>query len=265
MVKSSSALVGGLVLSLAILSGSTAPRAWGAVRDTSVKAGNATIEPAAEAVAFSDAAGLSPQALGTALDAVACAKARGVAGRNDLLTLIDYTLPSTQPRLWVLDLAHRKVLFHELVAHGAGSGDNYATQFSNLDGSRQTSLGLFLTRDTYVGGNGRSLRLEGLDAGINDRAMDRAIVMHGAWYVSQDQIHRYGRLGRSWGCPALPVEVAQQIIDQIRGGSFLYSYAGAADRMALAASHRCTAPKTPASPLSAAAASSIAVAAGVSR
>jgi hypothetical protein len=188
--------------------------------------------------AFRSVRGLSRQALTMALDAVSCARSRGVAGRDDLLTLIDYSLPSTAPRLWVLDLARGKVLFHELVAHGAGSGDNYATRFSNLDNSRATSLGLFLTRDTYEGGNGYSLRLEGLDAGVNDRAFERKIVMHGAWYVSPDQIQRYGRLGRSWGCPALPAGVAHDVIDTVKGGSFLFAYA-AGDSPRSAASHSC--------------------------
>jgi len=102
-----------------------------------------------------------------ALDAVSAARARGISGRDDLLTVIDYSLPSTEPRLWVLDLAHGKVLYHELVAHGSGSGDNYATRFSNVDESRQTSLGLFLTGGTYEGGNGYSLKLQGLDRGFN--------------------------------------------------------------------------------------------------
>jgi hypothetical protein len=179
-----------------------------------------------------------------ALDAVAGARSRGVAGRGDLLTLIDYSLPSTAPRLWVLDLVHGKVLFHELVAHGAGSGDNYATRFSNTAESRQTSLGLFLTGATYEGGNGYSLKLNGLDPGINDRAEERKIVMHGAWYVSADHAQQFGRLGRSWGCPALPVGSARAVIDVIKDGSFVFSYAGDASRQASHASFpaACAAP-----------------------
>jgi hypothetical protein len=184
----------------------------------------APVSPAA----FHSAHGLSPQALSAALDAVSCARTRGVSGRDGLLTLIDYSLPSTQPRLWVLDLEHGKVLFHELVAHGAGSGDNYAVRFSNVDASRQTSLGLFLTGATYQGGKGYSLRLRGLDPGINDLAEERTIVMHGAWYVSPDQIRRYGRLGRSWGCPALPKTVAPRVIDTIKDGTFLFAWSGRA-------------------------------------
>lgn len=171
-----------------------------------------------------DTRGLSPKVLAMALDAVSCARARGVSGRDDLLTVIDYSLPSTRPRLWVLDLERGEVLYHELVAHGAGTGDNYATRFSNAKDSHQTSLGLFLTGGTYQGGNGYSLRLKGLDKGLNDRAEERHIVMHGAWYVSEAHARQQGRLGRSWGCPALSQEMAPRVIDTIKGGSFVFSY-----------------------------------------
>ena len=136
-----------------------------------------------------------------------------------MLTVIDYSLPRRSRAIWVLDLARRKVLFHELVAHGAGSGDVYATHFSNVNDSRSTSLGLFLTADTYEGGNGYSLKLKGLDAGVNDLAEARHIVMHGAWYVSPEHAQQYGKLGRSWGCPALPLADAKPVIDTVKGGS----------------------------------------------
>lgn len=179
------------------------------------------------AAVFADKAkGLSPEVLAMALDAVACAEARGVDGRDDLLTIIDYSLPSTEPRLWVLDLAKGEVLYHELVAHGAGTGELYATRFSNVKDSRQTSLGLFRTGGTYMGGNGYSLKLQGLDKGFNDRAEERHIVMHGAWYVSAEHARNQGRLGRSWGCPAVSEAVAREIIDLIKGGSFVFSYSG---------------------------------------
>lgn len=180
-----------------------------------------------QAAVFADKAqGLSPEVLSMALDAVACARARGVEGRDDLLTVIDYSLPSTEPRLWVLDLEKGEVLYHELVAHGAGTGENYATRFSNVKDSRQTSLGLFRTGGTYMGGNGYSLKLQGLDKGVNDRAEERHIVMHGAWYVSAEHVRAQGRLGRSWGCPAVSEAVAPEIIDTIKGGSFVFSYSG---------------------------------------
>jgi hypothetical protein len=195
-----------------------------------------TVAPAAVAthavatqatLAFAKGAqGLSPKVLAMALDAVECAKSRGISGRDDLLTVIDYTLPSTEPRLWVLDLAKGEVLYHELVAHGQGSGEKYATRFSNQMDSHQTSLGLFLTSGTYEGGNGYSLKLRGLDEGVNDRAEARHIVIHGAWYVSADHAKRQGRLGRSHGCPALSQASARTVIDTIKGGSFVFSYSG---------------------------------------
>jgi hypothetical protein len=183
--------------------------------------------------------GLSPKVLAMALDAMACAKAKGASGNGDLLTVIDYSLPSTERRLWVLDLKHGKVLFNELVAHGRGSGDNYATRFSNLNDSHQSSLGLFVTGGTYTGGNGYSMVLKGLDSGVNDKAETRHIVMHGAWYVSNDQIRSQGRLGRSWGCPALSQEMAPRVIDTIKGGTFVYSYAGESSWLKKASTKTC--------------------------
>jgi len=197
-----------------------------------------------------DVKGLSPEVLAMALDAVDCARARGISGREDLLTVIDYSLPSTEPRLWVLDLERGEVLFHELVAHGAGTGDNYATRFSNVKDSRQTSLGLFLTAGTYQGGNGYSMKLKGLDEGINDRAEERHIVMHGAWYVSPEQIRSQGRLGRSWGCPALSQEIAPTVIDTIKGGSFIFSYSGDENWIRTASNSQNSCPVASGSPVS---------------
>jgi hypothetical protein len=141
-----------------------------------------------------------------------------------LLTVIDYSLPSVRPRLWVLDLAGNRVLFHELVAHGMNSGDDLAHDFSNEPGSRKSSLGLFRTDETYVGQHGDSLRLVGLERGFNDRAVDRAVVMHGAAYVSRTHAERYGRLGRSWGCPALPLGVHEHVIETIKEGTAVFAY-----------------------------------------
>jgi L,D-transpeptidase-like protein len=191
----------------------------------------AAASSAVPAVLSQGAEGLSPQILAMALDAVSSARDLGISGKSDVLTVIDYSLPSTEPRLWVLDLARGKVLFHELVAHGAGSGEKIATRFSNVNESRATSLGLFLTGETYQGGNGYSLKLKGLDGGINDRAEVRHIVMHGAWYVSADHARQYGMLGRSWGCPALPLQDAKSVIDTIKGGSFVFAYSASAQPM----------------------------------
>lgn len=242
----SPAVAAGRLVFLCLLAGLPLLARAGTVPET-LRTHLSVLEPGAVLAALSPreaVAGLSPRALAAALDAMACARGRGVRGRDDVLTLIDYSLPSTAARLWVLDLARGRVLFHELVAHGAGSGDNYATRFSNEVESRQSSLGLFLTGGTYEGGNGYSLKLEGLDAGVNDLAEERRIVMHGAWYVSADHAQRYGRLGRSWGCPALPQASAQAVIDTIKGGTFLFSYAGAsaasASRAALPAAAACS-------------------------
>ena len=138
------------------------------------------------------------------------------------LTIIDYSLPSTEPRLWVLDLQTGRTLYEEVVAHGRGSGGNMATAFSNAADSHQTSLGLFVTEDTYVGQNGYSMRLNGLEPGVNDHARARAIVMHGAPYVDPAIAAAQGRLGRSWGCPALRPAVAKELIDHIKGGNLLF-------------------------------------------
>jgi hypothetical protein len=129
------------------------------------------------------APGLRTNVLRLALDATGCAAERGLVTRKNLLTVIDYSLPSSQPRLWVFDLEAKKLLFRELVAHGKNSGGDKPSFFSNASGSLATSLGLFVTGGTYVGSNGYSLRLKGLEEGVNDMAFDRAIVMHGAPYV----------------------------------------------------------------------------------
>lgn len=170
------------------------------------------------------APGLKAEVLRMALKATGCAAEQGKVRRRDLLTVIDYSLPSSQPRLFVFDLASRKLLFRELVAHGKNSGGNVADFFSNSPGSLATSLGLFVTADTYVGSNGYSLRLKGLEEGINDMAWDRAIVMHGAPYVNRAIVRTLGRLGRSWGCPAVRKEVARKMIDTLRGGSPIFAY-----------------------------------------
>ena len=159
-----------------------------------------------------------------ALSARDAAAQKGLARKTELLTVIDYSLPSTAKRLWVFDVQSGKVLFHELVAHGKNTGDNFARRFSNNDGSLQTSLGLFRTVGTYNGSNGYSLKLDGLEPGFNDKANRRAVVMHGAPYVSEQFAAQHGRIGRSWGCPALSQAVAPKVIDTIKGGSLLFSY-----------------------------------------
>jgi hypothetical protein len=170
------------------------------------------------------APGLKAEVLRMALRATTCAAEQGLVKRKNLLTVIDYSLPSSQPRLFVFDLAAKKILFRELVAHGKNSGGNRASFFSNSPGSLATSLGLFVTDDPYVGSNGYSLRLKGLEEGVNDMAWDRAIVMHGAPSVSRAAVRALGRIGRSWGCPAVRKEIARKMIDTLRGGSPVFAF-----------------------------------------
>jgi L,D-transpeptidase catalytic domain len=168
--------------------------------------------------------GLSANVFEMAMSAASCAVRSGEVGQPDTLSVIDYSRPSTEKRLWVFDLRSRRLLYQELVAHGQGSGENMAVTFSNDTDSHRSSLGLFVTGDPYVGKNGYSLRLDGLEDGINDRARERGIVMHGAPYVSADFAQLHGRLGRSWGCPALREAVARDVIDRVKGGGLLFVY-----------------------------------------
>ena len=167
-----------------------------------------------------------------ALGAASCAVKSGAVKNPSTLTVIDYSKPSSEKRLWVFDLKARELVYEELVAHGQGSGANMATNFSNEPETHRTSLGLFVTADTYVGKNGYSLRLDGLDRGYNDLARERAIVMHGAPYVSDAFVKANGRLGRSHGCPAVRETVARELIDRVKGGSLVFSYYPDADWLA---------------------------------
>ena len=168
-------------------------------------------------------AGLRDEVLELALMAHARVQAEGRTS-SPLLTVIDYSLPSREPRLWVLNTETGAVLERELVAHGNRTGGDIATAFSNRAGSNQSSLGTFVTGKTYTGKHGKSLRLHGLDEGLNDRAFERAIVMHGAEYVNEGIIAQLGRLGRSQGCPALSPAASARIIDLIKDGSVIFSY-----------------------------------------
>ena len=167
---------------------------------------------------------LDSRVLALALSAASCATRTGAAPEARYLGVIDYSLPSTRRRFWLFDLEKNRLLTRELVAHGINTGGNRATRFSNTEGSRQSSLGLFRTAETYYGRNGYSLRLDGLEAGINELARPRAIVMHGAWYVTDQFAQQHGRLGRSWGCPALDEAVSRKVIDRIQGGHLVFSY-----------------------------------------
>jgi hypothetical protein len=165
-----------------------------------------------------------PKVLALAARAAECARKQGVFDSLRHLAVIDYSLPSTQPRLWVFDVERGRLMFQELVAHGRNTGEARSERFSNSEGSHMSSIGLFKTLQPYYGSNGYSLRLSGLDPGFNDNALSRAIVMHGAPYVSTAIAERLGRLGRSWGCPAVRPEVARMVIDTLKGGALLFAY-----------------------------------------
>lgn len=141
-----------------------------------------------------------------------------------LLTVCDFTLSGNQKRMWVIDLRAGKVLFNTLVAHGMGSGEEFAASFSNMENSHQSSLGFYVTGETYLGAHGLSLKLHGEDGMFNSNAYDRGIVVHAADYVSEEFAHNHKRIGRSHGCPALPAGLAPQVIDAIRDGSCLFIY-----------------------------------------
>lgn len=157
------------------------------------------------------------------LTTLKCASAYNVA-RNNILTVIDYTLPSNEKRLWVFDLKDLKLLFHTHVSHGIASGSLVTDYFSNKYNSKASSIGVYKTEKAYYGREGLSLRLDGLDRNFNDNASNRSIVMHGGWYVQEEFIKRYGRPGRSWGCPAIPLSAYQPIINTIKDNSLLVAY-----------------------------------------
>jgi hypothetical protein len=170
-----------------------------------------------------NAPGLNPEALRHALAAMQCAVNHG-AEPAQRLAVIDYSLPSTERRLWIFDLQRKRLLLRDFVAHGRQSGENFAARFSNRLGSHQSSLGLFRTAESYRGKHGYSLRMDGLEPGLNDLARERAIVIHGADYVSPRLVRSYGRIGRSLGCPAVRPEVARLVVDQLKGGQFLFAW-----------------------------------------
>jgi hypothetical protein len=141
---------------------------------------------------------------------------------KEILTIIDFSLSSTKKRMWVLDMKNNKVLFHNLVAHGKNTGGEFATKFSNTVNSLQSSLGFFVTAETYYGGNGYSMFIDGMEEEFNSKARERYVVVHGAKYANPEFIGNVGRLGRSYGCPALPTGLTQEIIDVIKDRSVLY-------------------------------------------
>ncbi|MFP4060814.1 MAG: murein L,D-transpeptidase catalytic domain family protein [Bacteroidales bacterium] len=143
---------------------------------------------------------------------------------KNILTIIDFSKPSKEKRLWVIDIETGKVLFHDLVAHGQASGSQFATRFSNVPNTHMSSLGFYITGKTYQGKHGLSLYLDGVEEGFNHNARKRYIVMHGASYVCPAFVKKYGRLGRSFGCPAISKEISKDVINTIAGGSCLFIY-----------------------------------------
>ncbi len=168
--------------------------------------------------------GLSEHAYIYAIKGYNFLKATGKIANTSIISIVDFTKPSNQKRLFVIDLQQYKLLYKTYVAHGQGSGALMATNFSNVPESFQSSLGFFKTSTPYMGKNGFSLHLEGMEKGINDKAYERSIVIHGANYVSQNYIDNTGSLGRSWGCPALPENVNKPIIEKIKNGSCLFIF-----------------------------------------
>jgi hypothetical protein len=151
-------------------------------------------------------------------------KENGSIKKRGIISIIDYRKSANDERFYVIDLINKKVLYHTLVAHGRHSGELYARHFSNEPGSLKSSLGFFVTGDTYEGEHGYSLYLYGKERGINDKAKERRIIVHGAYYARSSFIKQYGRLGRSQGCPALPAGVHIEIIDTIVGGTCLFQF-----------------------------------------
>ena len=171
----------------------------------------------------SSAPKLNPDVLDAAFKATQCAINNGVAV-PERLAVIDFSLPSSEQRMWIFDLGQGRLLLKDLVAHGKNSGNLEASAFSNIEGSHQSSIGLFKASESYRGVHGYSLRLDGLEPGINDLARQRAIVIHGADYVSPDWVADYGRIGRSHGCPAVDNKVIQSVVDNLKGGQLVFKY-----------------------------------------
>ena len=167
---------------------------------------------------------LKPEAFRFGLIGFEALLSRGLIANDSLLTIIDFSLPSSKDRFFVINLINNQVVYKSLVSHGRNSGDLYANRFSNKMQSHESALGFFITGKSYQGGQGYSLQLQGVDTGYNDRTRVRGIVIHAADYATHEYVTRYGRLGRSFGCPALPPELSRPIINLIKEGSVLFSY-----------------------------------------
>lgn len=169
--------------------------------------------------------GLSRDVFDLAIKGLKKLDTEGKLNNPNIVTIADYSQSSNKKRLYVIDLKNRKLLFNTYVAHGRNTGDEYARSFSNVEGSFKTSLGFYITEQPIVGSHtGFSLLIEGVEKGINDLAVKRAIIIHAAEYATENFIKKYGRLGRSYGCPSVPPELNKPIINAIKGGSCLFLY-----------------------------------------
>lgn len=173
-----------------------------------------------------DEKGLAQPAFDYAISSYSKLKEKGLLDNDSIITIVDFDQPSYKKRMYIIDIKHYKVLFNTWTAHGKNTGAAVAKNFSNTPESLKSSLGVFVTEDTYMGKHGYSLRLVGLEKS-NSRAYQRAIVVHGARYVSQEFINNMGYIGRSFGCPAVPNELSKPIIDKIKGGSCFFIYSSA--------------------------------------
>jgi hypothetical protein len=168
--------------------------------------------------------GLSKEAFTYALEGYNYLLSQGKLNNDNILSVVDFSLPSSKKRLFVIDMANMKLLYNTYVAHGRNSGREFANEFSNIPESNKSSLGFYITKGTYNGKHGYSLQLEGEEKGINDNALSRAIVIHSAAYVSENVVKSQGYVGRSLGCPALPEKLAKPIIQTIKDGSCFFMY-----------------------------------------
>ncbi len=169
------------------------------------------------------APGLNKEVLRYALSAYKTAHNKGLAKKH-YLTVIDYSKPSKEKRFWVIDLDNQKIKYATYVAHGKNSGNATSTRFSNTPNSKTSSIGVYVTKNGYIGKNGYSLRMQGLEKGVNDNAMKRAVVIHGSTYVSEGIAKSRGQVGRSWGCPAVPKPLSTNIINLIKNDSVVFAY-----------------------------------------
>lgn len=223
-----------LILSLLTIVSPVNPATQGAVENEPADAAQVRLvdgfTPFTEASVLFDRLGLLEEEVEYEAFELALEGYRKIEDRSkEILTLIDYSKSSAVERLFVIDMENEQVLFKSHVAHGRNSGDEFATSFSNVDGSYKSSPGFYITEGTYHGRNGYSLIIDGLEKGINDKAKQRAIVVHGSKYVAPSIAQKLGKVGRSLGCPALPYAVTKEIIDTIKGGSVIFIYPGTED------------------------------------